>query len=427
MADFEINKTGAIAAVEALNELSRRIAGIESETARVMSQLKFSITAMLADRLQRTYLCSNIDACRIDMTKLSQVLHKAVNVYFQSDNNVLRKDYSYRKTTKNSKTAKEWVNDLLDKFGKAVKKGVKKVVAKGKKFVKKVVDGGKWLADKVTKGYYAVKGAVVTTIDYIKDNYANHGWIYKTVQYGKATVKIVGGVAKVVAGVVAIAGSYGTSTPLSVAAILSGINETANGITDVVNISKENYDDVGNVNYMKTGLESAGGWIGGALGSEKVGKAIGSAEYYGIEIAALVGSFQNKTAEFKQVDSINFGKLGTEIKNLPEMTWKYLNSNASEWKLQWKLMTKEIPQTMTAVSKISKGYDVLSISSKIAKNVNTYYTETTGQETPFSGLLNGNPDSAIENIKIPFDLREKAQKVRDNMRVLSGIRKSFAQ
>lgn len=379
MPDFEINKSTALKACNEFDSIASKLQSISEETRSIMGKMNYSISINLASTLQRSYICANIGACKSDMKKLSTTLNLAIRAYYNSDKNVANKKYTYNKTVKKTKSTLEKIGDAAKNFGKSVKKKAKDVKSKVTSFVKKSLDGVKNTAsnilDKTKETYTVAKGKVVNTINYLKENYNDHGWVYKTVEYGKAVLKIGGGVVKVVGGIAAFVGSYGTSTPLTIASIVSGVNDILNGSTDIGNITTKDYKNVGNVNHLKELLTQGGGKLGDIIGGEtgrKIGEGVGKAGYYTVEIAGMFGGFQNAKASYTQTDIKTIDTKKFTVKDFlnTEISWKGTPYEAySTTRYSLSQLAKSYEGTLSKIQKLSAVKNVYSSGKDIVSKV----------------------------------------------------------
>lgn len=353
MADFEVRADQLRNVASQLNNIQRSISKVSSEANSVLRQTRGSITARIGAALQRTVVCANINNCANDMKNLSQGLSEAVQYYIAYEKNVYNKTFGKTVKVKSKSLKNKWeqfkdtISDKVKGISKAVKEKVENIKSKVKSTAQKLWEGIKDTASKTwdfvkdTAG--KVKDNFVTAYNYLKDSYNEHGWVYKVVEYGKAAVSIVGNVAATAVAIASILGTGGLSTPAAVATIVYSLTGLADDITDIVNIAKGNYDDVGNVNYAKTAMAGIGSWIGEALGNEDIGEAIGTGVYYAGSLYTAFANLSNSIGKAKQVDSVKISdafdsakKLGAEQINIG----KIMTTDINQLKLQFALLKK---------------------------------------------------------------------------------------
>lgn len=341
MADFEVRADQLKNAASQFNNIQRSISKVSSEVSSVLKQTRGSITARIGAALQRTVVCANINNCATDMKNLSQGLSEAVQYYIAYEKNVYNKTFGKTVKVKSKSIKNKWeqfkdtISDKVKGISKAVKEKVENIKSAVKNTAKKLWEGIKDTASKTwdfvkdTAGN--IKDGFVNAYNYLKDSYNEHGWVYKAVQYGKAAITIIGSTAAIVTAVASIAGSGGLSTPAAIATIIYSLNSINNSFTDISNVYNDNYDKVGNVNWMKERMADVGGWVGEKLGNEDIGRAIGTGVYHVGSLYTVVANLNNTFQGVKQVDSVKTGdvlngvkKLGKEnfyISDIPQ--WKY--------------------------------------------------------------------------------------------------------
>ncbi len=358
MADFEI-KTNVIAQTEQeFQGIARQISNIQSNVDSVLKATRSVVSVQVGGAINRLAICANISNCAADQRALADCLRAAIDRYNLSEQRVLTGDYSLRGSRKAAKTVSERIHEWFSDASKVVKKAAKDVKNKFVKIVTNVwdnvKDGFNKAKDFVTDTYQKVKNGITVAVDYVVDSYNNGGVVYKTIQWGKAIAKTAGGILKVGTSVVAIVGSYGTATPLSVMAIISGMNDTANGITDIVNCAKGEYGMVGETNYGKTAFEWTGSKIGGLFGNEDVGKTIGGIGFFAADTVGSLAGLQNSIAAYKQADWGKIAGIKEELTKLPD-AGKTLISGS---RVQRALMKKEFTNIVSTIDKTKKAVSV---------------------------------------------------------------------
>lgn len=406
MADFEIN-------IQKLNEASNQMGQIQSELYRISSEVgsvfnktRGVISVRIGAALLRSSTCTNINNCAVDMKNMRKAISDAVYYYRAYEKNVYDKTYgkavkSRAKNTSSSKkkSLKEKLKDAFNSGVKAIKKGAKKVANKIKKTAKSVWNG---IKDGFSKGWNKIKDTAgkikkgfSDAIDYIKQNYNEHGVFYKIAQYGKAAVSIVGSTAAIAGAVASLIGTGGLSTPAAIATIIYSVNGIANSVTDVVNVANKNYDQVGKTNYLKQGLADAGGWLGGQLGNEQLGEALGTGVYYAGSLYTTFSNLSNSIDKAKQVDSVKLSdaidsakKLGAEQISVKELMTTDVNQLRLEMSLlknsqDYKALFDYADNAKTYISTLGK---VVDFTFDTGDAVNEVYNVATGSEGKL-GLL----------------------------------------
>lgn len=360
MSDFAVRTAQLNATADELDRIQRTLNDISGQVSGVLSSTRRTITARISASLSRSVLCTNINNCAVDMSKLSQGLRTSVQYYLAYEKNVA--DHTFGKAVKatgkksgsaSSKIKNCWdfikknVRNAVTGTSKAIQKKAKEIKSAVKKGAEKAWNSLKKGAGKawnyVKDSFKNAKSNIVTAYNYLKENYNNHGLVYDIVQYGKAAVSIVGSTAAIVAAVASIAGSGGLSTPAAIATIIYSVNGIANSVTDIYNVANDNYDQVGNVNYMKTGLSSAGGWVGKQLGNEQLGEALGTGVYYAGSLYTTFANVSNSISRAKQIDNVKVGDAWTSLKKLgsEQVSVKnILTSDVNQLRLQYALLKK---------------------------------------------------------------------------------------
>lgn len=165
------------------------------------------------------------------------------------------------------------------------------------------------------RGSYAAKTWAASTLGYWKDNYENKGWSYKTVQSGK----MMGETALSLIGCAA-AWTKAFFVPGSLpGAVLSTIylgNDVQNMNSDLVNLWRGNFDEVGKANKLKDKARTTGGNIGDMLGNREAGEAIGEMIYHGGELADFIVNLGNIDAFDMLSDPKSIYKYGNKAEDL---------------------------------------------------------------------------------------------------------------
>lgn len=326
MADFEVRANQLSDVASQLNSIQKSIKSVSSQVNSVLRQTRGSITARIGAALQRTVVCANINNCATDMKNLSQGLNEAVQYYLAYEKNVYNKTFGKTVKVKSKSLKNKWeqfkdtISDKVKGISKAVKEKVENIKSAVKNTAKKLWEGIKDTASKTwdfvkdTAG--KVKDNFVTAYNYLKNSYNEHGWVYDVVQYGKAAIKIVGGVATIVTSVASTLATGGLSTPAAVVSVIYGLNEITNGVADIVNVASDNYDKVGEVDLLKTVLGEAGGAVGELLGNEDVGRAIGEGVYNVGKIYVAAANIKVAVDKINGSKTVDFGDAWDSAKDL---------------------------------------------------------------------------------------------------------------
>lgn len=145
-------------------------------------------------------------------------------------------------------------------------------------------------------------------VKYVKDNYKDHGWIYKTVQYGKCALKGAKAVVKIAGAVGEIASGVGI--PIAIATIISAGNDLVNMATDAAYVATGQYGEVGQHNALKNLLVKNGGQIGEMLGNKGLGELVGKATYIGLDATLFLNSGKKMLESYGKVNTLLTGKTG---------------------------------------------------------------------------------------------------------------------
>lgn len=225
------------------------------------------------------------------------------------------------------------------------------------------------MTDVVHTGYNELSRFAKNVTADLVESYYSHGTVYEVVQYGKALLTAAKGVAKIATGVGSVLGSGGLSTPVAILTIISGCNDVYNSIMDAAYVHTEQYDMVGHNALKETVVD---GWskIGEAMGNERVGEIIGYTTYYGIDIVTSLATLETSMDKIKQLESTNFGKLGTEMKEIAGLdVSKIFTTDINTLRYQTKLASYTFGETANFVSNagalIDVGKDTIDVVSGI--------------------------------------------------------------
>lgn len=298
MTDFEVKIDELIGTADSFDKIRNDLQKISSQANGVIRSTRATIISKISAALSRSVICTNINNCAIDMANLSSGLRQAVQLYLAYENNVQTKSFGkVVKIGKNKSTSTQkegsWWDNLKNDFKNLVIKKAEDIKSCTKKVVDWVVDKGQRIGD-----------GFKNTWNRLKEIYNSHGLLYNFVEYTKAGVKVIGGAAMVTAGIVSLFFTGGMSTPLAVTTVIYGLNKITNGVTDGINVGRDNYDKVGNVNFLKDSLAGLGGYVGEKLGNEKAGEAIGKGLYYAGDLYISLGNLSNAVSKTKQVEKV---------------------------------------------------------------------------------------------------------------------------
>ena len=226
----------------------------------------------------------------------------------------------------------------------------------------------------IKKGAEKVKSVAEKAVTDVLTSYYSHGTVYKAVQYGKAALCAVKGVAKIAGGVASVLGSGGMSTPVAILSVISGGNDVYNAIMDAVYTSTENYDKVGQ-NALKDTLADGGKILGSALGNEKVGEFVGTATYYGIDLVTSLESLHLSMDKIKQLSSPDMGKMAGELKEIAKIdVSKIFTTDLETLRYQTKLASYTFKETTKFVSTVSSLINVGDKAVDVGKGINDILT-----------------------------------------------------
>lgn len=297
MADFEVSIDKLNSAAENFDRIQSALRRISSDADSTIRTTRWDIISRITAALSRSTICANINNCASDMANLASGLRDAVRVYLAYESNVKDKTFGKAVPIKNKKSSSKeeepWLNKLIKNFGNIVIETAENIKSKGKQALDWFEKQGEKVVNKCKN-----------TWERLKEIYNSHGLLYDIVEYAKATAKVVGGVAMVTTGIVSLFFTGGASTPLAVTTMIYGLNEITNGFVDGINVGRDNYDDVGHVNFLKDSLTGLGGYVGEKLGNEKAGEAIGKIVYYAGDLYIAFGNLSNKVDKTKQVEKV---------------------------------------------------------------------------------------------------------------------------
>lgn len=409
-----------------INSVYTRVYKIKSEFASIGYSLDWDIKSASGINNRIKTIENELSAERSGLKRMQSFLNNSATKYNNVENKISAQKKKL-KSTSGSKILKkniDMLNQILKDVGKAVQKKASEVKNKAINVVKNFYDDAtkamSAVAGTIKTAYQKVSGKVQTTISYFTENYQNKGWVYKTIQYGKATVKAAGGVAKVVAGVASIVASAGLSTPAAVLTCLSGLNDLTNAGFDYAAIYNNDYDRVGSFNALKDGLSWVGGKAGKLLGNEEVGSNIGKGLYYASEVYVGIANLSNAWDKVKQLDKTNITKLGQELKDLGNTkidVWKVLNTDISQLKLNYALAKYEYQNVAKAADNLGVVSTYVGKLANVIKKTNQTYSAATGTEnwlgkvfdsydnaTSYKDYTYGGIKSTIESITKNFKI-----------------------
>ena len=296
------------------------------------------------------------------------------------------------------------ISEKMDRYSSILSRGPASLIALDRSYKGEITTW--WARANYSAGglFSNIRTASETTIGYWVDNWENKGWSYKTVQ----SVYAVGRALPAIAGC-AVSWVTAPFLPTTILSTMYGLNAASNLGSDLGNIWTDNFDKVGNVNWLKDKLTENGGEFFETLGgSREVGELIGRCVYdFGDLITSVVnaGNFANlsKTTAtstlgndlWQEIKSkFNFGKgsfsdLGSQaiqsdvtfktfvdaIKEIPTAAgglWDILaNSPILEIAKDYKLLSYMIPNISEVVGATELLSDIASKTSELIKNITT--------------------------------------------------------
>ena len=227
-------------------------------------------------------------------------------------------------------------------------------------------------------GIAAVPFKVVKVVkkgfDYIADSYKNKGWVYKAIQVGKCVFKGAMAVGSVVGSIGVAVATGGLASPLAVAKIVSGVNNVINSCADTCFAIKGDYEKIGTVNVLKSGLETTGGFIGGLFGNEDLGKKIGNLAYGGMNVCLAIDGLSVAIDKVKKLPEINWKGVISDVKNISKIKIdggqiKSIIVNPVDAVKKIKEIGKPYHEITNAVKKGKGLYDVGKKAKKVVKEV----------------------------------------------------------
>ena len=144
---------------------------------------------------------------------------------------------------------------------------------------------------------------------YWVNNWNNKGWFYKTVKATGAVISIVGSVAIAVSAIGAAIASGGAAAPVAVAVLLTlyNGNSVANSVADLCNIFGGDVNQVGQTNFLKSGLKAGFGKAGELVGYKEAGEKAGEIVYTVGSVASTILSLKGLIGKVKQTNSLELG------------------------------------------------------------------------------------------------------------------------
>ena len=256
--------------------------------------------------------------------------------------------------------------------------------------------------------YKGTKKVVKKTVQSLKDSYNSHGWLYYGVQIGKAVFKGGIAVAKIGAGIATFAT---TLSPVAVLSVISGFNDLVNVGADMKNLYDKNYDEIGKTNYLKSELEKGGAAIGGLFGNEELGRKIGGATYFGMDLITSLDALDKSYEKLKKLRPTDLGKLRTQLfdgnkDGLFRTGVKLMNTNMDGIKYQAKLFS--YTESANLLKNAKSLYNVGEKAYKVGKAVDKEYSlfASSGYENKVLKKM-GDVKGTIDKVKKPFDITGK--------------------
>lgn len=163
-------------------------------------------------------------------------------------------------------------------------------------------------------------------------DWENKGISYRIANTTMAVVNIALQVGSIAAAWGLTAGSAGLATPAAVLVTTYSVNSIANSVADIWNCLGGDVEQVGKVNFLKSGMEQVGGFVGENLGNREAGENVAGIVYSVGSIASCL---------------VNVGELAKNIKKAPDLA-KALTPEAG--KGLWDLVSK------SPISKLAGDY-----------------------------------------------------------------------
>lgn len=314
------------------------------------------------------------------------------NVVGKKDSDSSSKKTTKKKSTKKKSKKKSWWDKLCDGAADLyddVSTGVAKVVdvvedgvESALDFAGDVVDKGidlagdviEWTGDKIEKGLEIAADAV----DAVIDSYQEKGLVYKIVKTGGAVVSTIGACTSMVASWGAAIGSGGLATGLAGFSTVYGVNTIANSFADIYNCWGGDVEKVGDVNFMKDGVE----YIGEAIGGE-IGENVAGALYTAGNLVSIVNNISVLSGKVIQLDDygMTLKKGASQLKQgLNGLVDIAINSPLGNVKYDLASLSKQVPELMEAIGVLNVGGEIVETGFKLGNTVGKTIMELTGME-----------------------------------------------
>lgn len=293
-----------------VSKLSNKAGSCGNAVARVKSNLDMKVK-------QKNNIDDLLNKSSRQLKQQSELLHSYANVlnnvvddFLKADKNVtddilpiISAVERITKIPNKSDYLQEQLAQKIDDIGSLFNAAVTKTTD----FFSDVIDKGK---DFLDDAYGNVVKTTKECVSWVKDSYSNKGIVYDTLQYGKAALKVGKGVVKIVGAVGTIFGTAGGSIPLATLAIISAGNDIINGFNDAAYIYTDQYDMVGESNYLKEKVVEGGSQLGEMLGNKEAGEFAGEFIYTGVDVVSFLDGADEMLKSFGKVNTVVTGSTG---------------------------------------------------------------------------------------------------------------------
>lgn len=365
MAEFKVDFSGMQSGVERQKQLETMLRQIQQEVSDINHGLEFKVAAkeQIQSKLNRADI--KMDQLHGKLGSMRTGLETSLQKYRMTENKVIM---TSRGKLSNIASVARRVPSMMDTnggLGNIVPPGVVELSAVAASILGNrggIAAGAEkqnWW-DKLKGGVEKAFGNVVKAgkdcVSALAENFNNKGITYTLFQYGKAAVKVVGGIMSVSAAI----GSGGLLAPL---ALTYGANEFASGIVDAIKITDNLFQgktaEIEETDILRDVMSMTGGYVGRALGNEEAGTAIGEGIYHTGKIingVYTVGTTMNK---IHQAPDFNFSGIASESQNTLRGIWQLAaHTDIGVLKYQTQLFKYTIPHTTQAVKNICMVYQL---------------------------------------------------------------------
>ncbi len=291
---IKVSPSALISISETLRNNSSKVGRIEGDFASVARRLDWDVRS--ASDIQRRIdrIKSELDDQARMLKKMYSFVGNAKQKYASAQSNARISGVNGSKSSVGSSSIlsansdkKSWLDSLGDSFRSAIDS----------------------LKNGICAGVNAVSRNLNECKAYWVNNWNSKGWFYKTVKATGAVLSIVGSVAIAVSAIGAAIASGGAAAPVAVAVLLTlyNGNSVANSVADLCNIFGGDVNQVGQTNFLKSGLKLGFGKAGELVGYREAGEKVGEIVYTAGSVASTVLSLRQLVGKVIQTDSLELG------------------------------------------------------------------------------------------------------------------------